>query len=255
MEDFYFPLLFFFPLPLDSRWAGSKAWRKMRRRGRWLIRWLLSGMAIVSLVTRSWGQDTEGKRKPGASPRFGLAARQSAGGLEWCHCLTVSVQLHWRNHNNNVEPHVIAAKTHELEQKPVYGTCGALKKCSLFTHVTSCSSLFFNLFFCCGQQNNLTLARSCGAVARLVPTLGTLQVPWRFKSKFDFLLPAKKKQRRRWERFFQQALPAVCSLSNLNLYFPFYDYRIKECVWKVAVDSVLPVRRSAPWTSPKALPM
>lgn len=46
--------------PFLSRWAGSKARQKMRR-GWWLIRWLVTGMAILSLMTHSWGQDTEGR--------------------------------------------------------------------------------------------------------------------------------------------------------------------------------------------------
>lgn len=43
------------------RWAGNKAWQKMGR-GRWLVRWLGTGMAILSLLTYSWSQDTEGMR-------------------------------------------------------------------------------------------------------------------------------------------------------------------------------------------------
>ena len=56
-----------------SRWAGNKAWQKMRR-GWWLVRWMGTGMAILSLLTHSWGQDTEGKSSqpwgdtPQASP-------------------------------------------------------------------------------------------------------------------------------------------------------------------------------------------
>lgn len=56
-----------------SRWAGNKAWQKMRR-GWWLVRWLGTGMAILSLLTHSWGQDTEGMKsqhrgeRPQASP-------------------------------------------------------------------------------------------------------------------------------------------------------------------------------------------
>lgn len=30
------------------------------QRGWWLVRWLGTGMAILSLLTHSWGQDTEG---------------------------------------------------------------------------------------------------------------------------------------------------------------------------------------------------
>ncbi|XP_014838553.1 PREDICTED: protocadherin-15 isoform X4 [Poecilia mexicana] len=41
------------------RWAGNKARQKMRR-GRWLVRWLGTGMAILTLLTHSWGQATEG---------------------------------------------------------------------------------------------------------------------------------------------------------------------------------------------------
>lgn len=56
-----------------SRWAGNKARQKMRQ-GWWLIRWLVTGMAILSLMTHSWGQDTEGRNSqhcgepPQASP-------------------------------------------------------------------------------------------------------------------------------------------------------------------------------------------
>lgn len=53
-------LLSSFPLSL-SRWADSEAWQKMRR-GWWLIRWLGTGLAILSLLTHSWGQDTGGER-------------------------------------------------------------------------------------------------------------------------------------------------------------------------------------------------
>lgn len=44
------------------------------QRGWWLIRWLVTGMAILSLMTHSWGQDTEGRNSqhcgepPQASP-------------------------------------------------------------------------------------------------------------------------------------------------------------------------------------------
>ncbi|TNN57315.1 hypothetical protein EYF80_032504 [Liparis tanakae] len=42
----------------QDAWAGNKARQKMRR-GWWLVRWLGTGMAILSLLTHSWGQDTE----------------------------------------------------------------------------------------------------------------------------------------------------------------------------------------------------
>lgn len=41
------------------RWAGTKPWQKMQQ-GQWLIGCLGAGMAILSLISHSWGQDTEG---------------------------------------------------------------------------------------------------------------------------------------------------------------------------------------------------
>lgn len=62
----------------------------MRRRGRRLIRWLLSGMAIVSLMTHSWGQDTEDWQyeecklsRPGPPATIVTIDEESTNGTVW----------------------------------------------------------------------------------------------------------------------------------------------------------------------------
>lgn len=137
----------------------------MRRRGRRLIRWLLSGMAIVSLMTHSWGHDTEGKRKPRAFPRCIQPVSQSAGCSE---CQDVNVSLlasqETGTQNNNVEQHNIPAKNHEIgaEQRSLQMV---LRKMLI---VPTLDIPFFSFPYalnrpsvCWGPQNSFTLEKSC----------------------------------------------------------------------------------------------
>ena len=100
------PLFFLFL----SRWAGNKAWQKMRR-GWWLVRWLGTGMAILSLLTHSWGQDTEGM----SSQRRGEHPQASPSSVN-CSCTAKRKLVMWKG---NVSFH---CQRTSMVVKPLYNS-------------------------------------------------------------------------------------------------------------------------------------
>lgn len=102
--NFFVFFIYMYIFFLLSRWAGNKAWQKMRR-GWWLIRWLWTGMAILSLLTHSWGQDTEGmsRQQRGKHPQVSPSSVN-------CNCTATRTLVIWKRQFLLMWEHYFLAK-------------------------------------------------------------------------------------------------------------------------------------------------